>query len=403
MSTSDPLPIFVYPLVAWCYARLLDIEQALFGSEEARPAGAVAPTAQPQALAPPPRKSLPALTGLLSKIQGVLARKRQVILYGPPGTGKTFWAERAVRELAARAVFRIPFHDLSEDQQKQILGGDGSGFVRVCSFHPAYGYEDFMEGYRPVAHGNGIEFRLEDGIFKLLCGDAANDPERPYFLIVDEINRGDIPRIFGELIMILEKGRRGRPITLPLSRKAFKVPDNVYVIGTMNTADRSIALLDVALRRRFGFLELMPDVKVLGLASPGGVPLGPWLGALNQRICASIGRDARNLQVGHSYLMDGEKPVTDYATFAQILQEDVIPLIEEYCYEDFEALERILGRALVDVANHRIRHEMFNPSRQEELIAALFEPSPDIATSPTLVEMEIENALMDSEEADDGD
>src|SRR5215203_6742640 len=109
-----------------------------------------------------------------------------------------------------------------------------------------------------------------------------------FLLIIDEINRGDIPRIFGELLTVLEKDKRGHPVTLPLSRAPFRVPDNVYLIGTMNTADRSIALLDTALRRRFGFIELMPDSSVLGDAVVTGIPVGLWLDALNRRICEHI-------------------------------------------------------------------------------------------------------------------
>ena len=153
---------------------------------------------------------------------------------------------------------------------------------------------------------------------------------------------GDIPRIFGELLTLLEKDKRGLEIILPLSGDNFAVPANVYLIGTMNTADRSIALLDTALRRRFGFVELMPDVSVLGTTSVGGnIPLGPWLAALNDRLREHLGRDARNLQIGHAYLLEGGRPVTDFNHFVRLLAEDVVPLLEEYCYEDYVALARI--------------------------------------------------------------
>ena len=128
--------------------------------------------------------------------------------------------------------------------------------------------------------------------------------------------------------------KRGLNITLPVSQRSFSVPTNVSVIGTMNTADRSIALLDTALRRRFGFLELMPDTSVFGSASvEGSIPLGPWLSALNDRIRAHLGNDGRNLQIGHAYLLEANKPVTDFSRFVRILAEDIIPLLEEYCYE----------------------------------------------------------------------
>lgn len=326
---------------------------------------------------------VPTLAGIPGRVQAVLERKRQVILYGPPGTGKTYWARLAALDLAAFATFGTPFDQLPAEQQKVVLGdgADQTGLVRLCAFHPAYGYEDFLEGYRPLQTNGQLAFERRDGIFKRLCNDAAKEPNRRFFLIVDEINRGDIPRIFGELLTVLERDKRGRPILLPLSGQPFSVPDNVYLIGTMNTADRSIALLDTALRRRFGFVELMPDSRVLGKAVINGIPLGPWLDALNRRICEHVGRDARNLQVGHAYLLDSDHPVADFARLARIIQDDIIPLLEEYCYEDYDALEKILGSGLVDRTNQRIRHELFDPSRQEELVAALLAPAPDIATS----------------------
>jgi 5-methylcytosine-specific restriction protein B len=115
-------------------------------------------------------------------------------------------------------------------------------------------------------------------------------------------------------------------LNLPLSGEGLAVPPNVYLIGTMNTADRSIALLDTALRRRFGFVKLMPDASVLGAASAGGAPLGPWLAALNERLRTHLGRDARNLQVGHAYLLEDGRPVNDFAQFVRVLAEDLVPL-----------------------------------------------------------------------------
>jgi 5-methylcytosine-specific restriction protein B len=348
---------------------------------------------------------VPALPGVPGRIQAVLDRKRQVILYGPPGTGKTYWARVAALDLAAFAGFGAPFDQLPADQQAVILGTgeDQAGLVRLCSFHPAYGYEDFLEGYRPLTQEGRLVFERRDGIFKRLCDDARKDHSRRYFLIVDEINRGDIPRIFGELLTVLERDKRGRSILLPLSGAPFSVPDNVYLIGTLNTADRSIALLDTALRRRFGFVELMPDSKVLGQAVIRGVPLGPWLDALNRRICEHVGRDARNLQVGHAYLMDGGKPVGDFARFARIVQDDIVPLLEEYCYEDYDTLEKILGSGLVDRTSQRVRHELFDPANQEDLVAALLAPAPNIATSLSATTAEAEAPGEEPDEGEEND
>ena len=260
-------------------------------------------------------------------------------------------------------------------------GAKSHGLVRMCCFHPAYGYEDFIEGYRPELHEGRMSFTLRDGIFKEVCRDAEAQPERQFYLIIDEINRGDIPRIFGELLTIIEKDKRGKTVVLPLSRSAFRVPPNVFLIGTMNTADRSIALLDTALRRRFGFIELMPDVSLLDQASVSEIPLGPWLEALNRRICEHVGRDARNLQIGHSFLMEGGKPVKDATRFFQVVRDEIIPLLEEYCYEDYDALHAILGEGLVDLTNRAIRHDLFEEPIRQELVQALLAPCPDILTS----------------------
>ncbi len=348
----------------------------------------------------PPPGGRGALGSVPGRIQEVLERKKQVVLYGPPGTGKTYWAEVAARQLAARHSFGASYDQLTPEQKKLLDGDDTStkGFIRNCTFHPAYGYEDFLEGYRPEVLDDQLVFSPHDGIFKVLCDDAREQPEQNFYLIIDEINRGDIPRIFGELLTVLEKDKRGRPVTLPVTGDSLRVPDNVYVIGTMNTADRSIALLDTALRRRFGFVELMPDSSVMGDTVVGGIPLGPWLDAVNRGIVDHVGQDARNLQIGHSYLLEAGRPIADLATLAKVLRDDIIPLLEEYCYEDFSALEKILGDGLVDVRNQQIRHELLNASKQDELVQALMTPYPELSTSPQVIAAEIEAPVDDSDE-----
>lgn len=332
-------------------------------------------------------KSTTRLDGIPGKIQGILERKGQVILYGPPGTGKTYWARRAARDLAAMAAFGQAHGQLSADQKAAVDGtSEHEGLVRCCTFHPAYGYEDFIEGFRPSTSQAGqLVFESRTGIFKAMCADAAASPDRQFFLLVDEINRGDIPRIFGELLTLLEFDKRGMSLSLPVSGARFSVPPNVRVIGTMNTADRSIALLDTALRRRFGFVELMPETAVFGSTSlDQAIPLGLWLAALNERIRAHLGRDARNLQIGHAYLLENGQAVTDWEKFVRILAEDIIPLLEEYCYEDYSALVKILGTGLVDESRQKIRDELFLSGRKLELIQALVAPTPDLMTSGTV-------------------
>jgi 5-methylcytosine-specific restriction protein B len=356
-------------------------------------------------VAPPPPpdtiKPAPPLTGITAQIHAILERKGQVILYGPPGTGKTFAALTAARELAARAAFNRPFGELQHDEKSQIQGGPGA-LVQLVTFHPGYGYEDFIEGYRPAAGDGPIRFVLRSGLFKQLAREAAQQPDRKYFLLIDEINRGDIPRIFGELLTLLEKDKRGQPLLLPVSGESFAVPANIFVIGTMNTADRSIALLDTALRRRFGFIELMPDYTLLADAVVEGIPLALWLQALNRRIVESIGRDARNLQIGHAYLMEAGKPITDFARLSRVVQEDIVPLLEEYSYEDYTALEQILGRSLVDATNQLVHHELFAAGRKADLIQALLEPTPDLTTTAQAVSAEEEppDDTLDEEDAD---
>lgn len=342
------------------------------------------------------------LSGISGRIQTILERKGQVILYGPPGTGKTYWAEITACELVARQVYGKSFSQLDGEQRQHVFGGSES-YVQLSSFHPAYGYEDFLEGYRPQLVNDQMTFIRQNGIFKQLCERARKDNSRNYYLIVDEINRGDIPRIFGELLTVLEKDKRGKAILLPLSSESFSVPLNIFVIGTMNTADRSIALLDTALRRRFGFIELLPDPSQLGSTIVEGIPLGVWLEELNRRILQYVGRDARNLQVGHAYLLDKGKPITEFSKLARVIREDIIPLLEEYCYEDYGALKQILGQTLVDDKNQVIRHDLFAAGREFDLAQALLEPTPDLTTLASVTEAETEDEMMEDDDNSDSE
>jgi len=341
---------------------------------------------------PVPVVSLPRLTGIKAEINNILNRKNQVILYGPPGTGKTYHAEKTCYELSSRNLFGKSFEALSEVEQVSIIGdGRTTGTVRMCCFHPSYGYEDFIEGIKPSVVNGQTVFELRDGIFKELCDEAEKNPHKKYYLIIDEINRGDISRIFGELIMLIESGKRGKKLSLSLSNTLFSVPKNVYIVGTMNTADRSIAMLDVALRRRFGFIELMTDYSLFEGVAFEGLPLGGWLKELNNRIREHIGNEARNLQIGHSYFLDKEHAIEDHEKFKWIIREDIIPLIEEYCYSDYALIEKVLGEGLVDVKRQEINSDLFNSPDIGDLVTALLSQNPKLRIETEVEEEEYED------------
>ncbi|CAG9238171.1 AAA family ATPase [Paraburkholderia tropica] len=336
-----------------------------------------------------PNKQLPPLDPFEARIDGNLRRKGQVVLYGPPGTGKTYRALRVARELAARHAFGKTW-DALDDAGRQRIDGE-QGFVRMCTFHPGWGYEDFVEGLRPRVNESGtMVFEPDDGVFKRLCKDAARAQGQNFFLVIDEINRGDLPRIFGELLTTIELDKRDTRVILPVTRAPFSVPRNVFIVGTMNTADRSISLLDVALRRRFGFVELMPDSSLLKNRRVGRLALDVWLDALNKRLRRHLKRDARNLQIGQAYLLSSS--MTSVSDFARVLRDDIIPLLEEYCYDDFSTLKDIIGHELVDVDNSRIREELFLPNRDNELIDAL-----------SFSEMQVDASIEDDDEPVDSD
>lgn len=214
------------------------------------------------------------------------------------------------------------------------------------TFHQSYSYEDFVEGLRPVSDADGdVRYEIKDGVFKRLCRRTQQDPAHTYALVIDEINRGNISKVFGELITLIEPDKRlGAAneimVTLPYSGEEFCVPANLLIVGTMNTADRSIALLDVALRRRFTFVELMPDEKQVP-EEVAGVQLRQLFNKLNEKLEAYLDRDH---QIGHSYFM-GLKDV-EGLHFAW--QHKVLPLLQEYFYGDGEKLKAVLGSDFVE-------------------------------------------------------
>ena len=251
----------------------------------------------------------------LDEVIELLEEKRQVVLYGPPGTGKTYVAQALAEHLAG-----------------------GVGTFEVVQFHPSYTYEDFFEGYRPVPGGGGkIDFAIKSGPLRRIADAAAAAPSTPHVLIIDEINRANLAKVFGELYFLLEY--RDQPISLQYSDMEFTLPENLFIIGTMNTADRSIALVDAAMRRRFYFVEMSPAV------APVDKMLARWLAARGlpdepARLLAEL--NARlgdpDAAIGPSYLMT--EHIVKPGRLERIWAHGIMPLLEERYYGNRDELER---------------------------------------------------------------
>jgi MoxR-like ATPase len=249
----------------------------------------------------------------LARARMLLQLKRQLILQGVPGTGKTHVAHSLAR----------------------LLTRGHEEAIRLVQFHPAYSYEDFVEGIRPASvECNGrkeISYPVADGLLCAFAAEAARKPAEPHVLIIDEINRGNLPRIFGELLHLLEF--RDQAVVLPRSGRPFRLPPNLYFIGTMNAADHSVTALDHALRRRFSILEMTPDADVLSAWLRAHPPTDgdefahaviALLQSLNERLRRDLGP---RCQIGHSYFMT---PHLDEARLRMIWAHHVLPLLADY-------------------------------------------------------------------------
>lgn len=260
-----------------------------------------------------------------------------IILYGPPGTGKTYHTiEKAVEIIDGEDGSRSHV-----DAKSKFDDYKSKGRIVFTTFHQSMSYEDFIEGIKPGLGSGSLNYKIEDGIFKQISDTAKDNLEKRYVLIIDEINRGNVANIFGELITLIEEDKRlgnsddEMTCTLPYSKKEFGIPNNLYIIGTMNTADRSVEALDTALRRRFTFEEMMPKPELLS-ADVEGVDLQKFLNTINKRICLLKDREH---QIGHSYFMN----VDSKDALIDVIFKNVIPLLQEYFYGDYEKIQMVLG------------------------------------------------------------
>lgn len=266
-----------------------------------------------------------------------LAPPLNLILYGPPGTGKTY---------------RLKNDYLPRYQDE---AGDRFEFV---TFHQSYAYEDFVEGIRPVTENGAVTYEVRSGVLKRLCDRARRSPDKRFALFIDEINRGNVAKVFGELITLVEVDKRiridasgnrlasckGLEVTLPYSGERFGVPANVDVIGTMNTADRSIALLDTALRRRFRFEELTPKPELLESIDDSegdAIDLRQLLQAMNARLSRLLHRDQT---LGHSYFYH----VKSFDELRRVFAREILPFLQEAFYDDWRQIRYVLADQAVE-------------------------------------------------------
>lgn len=253
------------------------------------------------------------------RIVNVLRRKKNIILQGAPGVGKTFAAERLAWAM---------------------MGEKDPSRVEFVQFHQNYSYEDFVMGYKP----SGAGFNLEKGVFHRFCRHASNNLDTEHFFIIDEINRGNMSKVFGELLMLIEDGYRDRSVTLAYDGMKFAIPRNVHIIGMMNTADRSLAMIDYALRRRFSFITMEPGFETEGFKSYQTSLANPRLDQLIdvvEDLNTAIANDTslgRGFCIGHSYFTGQEE--ADAEWLESVVDHDLIPMLEEYWFDDPDMVEK---------------------------------------------------------------
>jgi DNA polymerase III delta prime subunit len=315
---------------------------------------------------------------------------KNIILHGPVGTGKTVLADIIARKLVAKQIkdrLEIPsFITADLDALSNSVQSVDPERIKKITFHQSYGYEEFIEGISAKTNGSQIEYNTKPGVLREICQIASENPNKNYVLVIDEINRGEISRIFGELITTIEEDKRSNKVdgkystTLPLSGLKFFVPENLYIIGTMNNTDRSIALLDVALRRRFTFFYVPPSE----------VPISKWLDSensvdlefkevltksfkrLNEKIADTKNED---FQIGQGFFSELRDSNDKIASTQWIFRYKIIPLLMEHYYGEYDRLKELLGECFIEDTNDSDRiiwkDYIFEENHKEEFKSEL--------------------------------
>lgn len=298
------------------------------------------------------KKSLYKNNQNIDQISNFILPSVNTILYGPPGTGKTYNSIKYAVDTVDTKFNQDGSKNYTDytDYIEKFNELKKVGQIKFTTFHQSYGYEEFIEGIKPNLSDSSekkISYEIAEGVFKECCKKAEGDSGNNYVFIIDEINRGNISKIFGELITLIEDSKRegeleAMSVILPYSKEEFSVPKNIYILGTMNTADRSISLMDTALRRRFEFVEMMPDEDLLDkVVVEEDINIHEMLKIMNQRIEALYDREHT---LGHAFFMplkyEGKATINQLES---IFKNKIIPLLQEYFYEDYEKIMLVLG------------------------------------------------------------